>query len=124
MVRVVLLLVVSVIVMTQSLGVLVSHTHIDAIGDAGQHLHSYVADADGHNGHPQDATPTEDEHRSEQPTARLSGLILLFALAFVAVMRSHRSADQSIRLVGHGLRAVHPARRHPARLALLSILRV
>ncbi len=119
MVRVLLLVVVSVIVMTQSLGVLVLHTHIDVVGDSAPHTHSYVADADGHDGHREDAAAA---HRSEQPTASLSGVILLLVLAFAAMMRDGRSEDGPRGPVS--LRAPRPVRRHPACLALLSVLRV
>ena len=124
MVRVLVLLCVSVIVVTQGLGVLVAHPHFDAIGDGGQHIHSYVPDADGHTGHPEDAAPAESEHRRGQPTARLSGLVLLWALAFVAVVRGNRSADQSTGPVMPGTRAGRPQKRHPSRLALFAILRI
>ncbi|WP_157965387.1 hypothetical protein [Euzebya rosea] len=114
----------SVIVVTQSLGVLVAHSHIDAVGDGGQHAHSYVADADGHTGHPDDATPADGEHLRGQPTARLYGLVLLLALAFAAVMRGERSADQSTGPVLHGLWTGRLQRRQATRLALLAILRI
>ncbi|WP_341252323.1 hypothetical protein [Euzebya pacifica] len=118
--RALLLLVVGVIVMTQSLGVLVAHKHIAAASEGVQHLHSYVVDDDGHNGHPDDAIPADVAHNSEQPTARLSGAVLL-VLVLGCVVLDSGSNTRSLR-TRTAWQALRPARRQPARLALLSIL--
>lgn len=119
--RALLLLVVGVIVMTQSLGVLVAHEHIAAAGEGVQHGHSYVVDDDGHTGHPEDAVPADAAHNSEQPTARLSGVVLLpLALAYL-VLGSGSSITPGLP-IRTAWQALRPAKRRPARLALLSIL--
>ncbi len=122
--RVVLPVVVGIILMTQGLGVLVAHSHIDVLGDGGRHVHSYVTDADGHNGHPGDTESADGAHPSEQPSARLPGLLVLLALASAVVMRLERPTEGSAGSTSFGRRPTRTARRHPARLALLSILRV
>lgn len=122
-VRALLVLAVCVIAMTQGLGVLVFHNHFDAVGDGARHRHAYASDDDGHVGHAADLDPAEAAHGGEQTAARTAGFVVVLALAVMVLGERTPSGLHGLPvLVARTQR--RRARRHPARLAMLAILRV
>ena len=124
-VRVLLVVIVCVVAMTQSFGVLVVHDHADVIGDGGRHTHSFVTDAHGHHGHAEDLIPAEEPHGSDDTVARgAAASVLLVALLLVVVGGVSRAMDDAAPLAGPRRSPAPPPRRRSVRLALLTILRV
>lgn len=122
-VRALLVLAVCVIATTQSLGVLVFHTHFDEVGDGARHRHAYASDDDGHIGHAEDVNSAETPHGGEQTAARTAGFVVVLALAVMVLSQRTPSGRHGPPvLVARTQR--RRARRHPARLAMLAILRV